>query len=123
MVVSDVIVLYVLKKRKYYKENKYQEVKDSDMEFDYEVITNPPPPDIDHQYTPPTVSTALLSLKVKEVYCPAGGVCAHFQTVFYVFLHFSLLLRTPSIIHPVVLVVVFRTRVTNSESKLSHWST
>ena len=41
MVISDVIVLNVLKNRKYYKENKIQEVKDSDIEFDY-VVTNPP---------------------------------------------------------------------------------
>ena len=40
--VSDVIVLYVLKKRNYYKENKYQQVVESDYEKDYEIITNPP---------------------------------------------------------------------------------
>ena len=51
MVVSDVIVLYVLKKRNFYKQNKYQQVIDSDDDKEYEVINNPP--DVE---TPATVS-------------------------------------------------------------------
>ena len=71
MVISDVIVLYVLKKRKYYKENKYQEVKDSDIEFDYEVVTNPPDADTDHHpHGPPILSTPPPS-KDAEVYLPS----------------------------------------------------
>ena len=50
MVVSDVIVLYVLKKRNFYKQNKYQQVIDSDDQ-EYEVINNPP-----DEETPATVS-------------------------------------------------------------------
>ena len=42
MVISDVIVLYVLKKRHFYKENKYQQVVDTDNDGEYEVINNPP---------------------------------------------------------------------------------
>jgi P2X purinoceptor 4 len=42
VVVSDVIVLYVLKKRNFYKQNKYQQVIDSDDDKEYEVINNPP---------------------------------------------------------------------------------
>ena len=53
MVISDVIVLYVLKKRKYYKEKKIQEVKDSDNEFNYEVVTNPLAEDADHKLGSP----------------------------------------------------------------------
>lgn len=53
--ISDVIVLYVLKKRKFYKENKYQQVIDTD-DNDYEIINNPP--DVEN---PVTVS--LLPLK------------------------------------------------------------
>lgn len=75
MVVSDVIVLYVLKKRKFYKGNKYQEV-DSEIEFDYEVIpSSPPEGDSEDQ---PTRQTALLKVTEVHVYCPVG-VCARFH--------------------------------------------
>ena len=73
--ISDVIVLYVLKKRNYYKENKYQEVKDSDVEFDYEVVTNPPDADTDHHHGPPTRSTPPPS-KDAEVQLAAGVPCS-----------------------------------------------
>ena len=53
VVISDVIVLHVLKNRKYYKENKIQEVKDSDIEFDYEVVTNPLAEDTDQKEDSP----------------------------------------------------------------------
>jgi P2X purinoceptor 4 len=42
VVIGDVVVLYILKKRKYYRENKYQEVVDMDSDKEYEIITNPP---------------------------------------------------------------------------------
>lgn len=41
VVVSDVIVLYVLKKRLFYRQNKYQDVRDSDIENDYHIIDSP----------------------------------------------------------------------------------
>ena len=54
VVISDVIVLYVLKKRAFYKENKYQQVVDTDREQEYEVINYPP--NDDAQPLPITVS-------------------------------------------------------------------
>jgi P2X purinoceptor 4 len=42
VVISDVVVLYILKKRNYYKENKYQQVVDMDSDKEYEIINNPP---------------------------------------------------------------------------------
>ena len=59
--ISDVIVLYVLKKRKYYRENKYQEVLDADMkENEYEIINNPP--DQDPESQPLSVAIGLKNL-------------------------------------------------------------
>ena len=40
--ISDVVVLYILKKRNYYKENKYQQVVDMDSDKEYEIVNNPP---------------------------------------------------------------------------------
>ena len=45
VVVSDVVVLYVLKKRHFYKENKYQQVIDPEVDGDYEIVDNPPEAD------------------------------------------------------------------------------
>jgi P2X purinoceptor 4 len=42
VVISDVVVLYVLKKRSYYRDNKYQQVTDEASDQEYEVVNNPP---------------------------------------------------------------------------------
>ena len=56
VVISDVVVLYVLKKRHFYKENKYQQVEDSEYARDYEVVNNPPNDDAEANPIPVAVS-------------------------------------------------------------------
>ena len=41
VVVSDVIVMYILKKGKFYRQKKYLNVNDSEAEGEYEIINNP----------------------------------------------------------------------------------
>ena len=59
--ISDVIVLYVLKKRSFYKENKYQQVLDPEIDGQYEIINNPyeDPDTSQRQPLPDTVSCEL----------------------------------------------------------------
>ena len=59
------IVLYVLKKRQYYRDNKYQEVADVDSDKEYEFIHNPPAEDSERQPIPVTVSLHQLPSHVR----------------------------------------------------------
>ena len=60
VVISDVIVLYVLKKRSFYKENKYQQVLDPEIDQHYEIINNPP--GSERQPLPTTVSGTVYNI-------------------------------------------------------------
>lgn len=106
--ISDVIVLYVLKKRRFYKENKYQQVYDSDGEQDYEVIDNPPAMDAEKQTLSDTVSLSLQVIKaiVEQKWDHSKGL------LFCFFFH-----RSVSIILTVV-TIHHRPRVTSSESPI-----
>ena len=56
VVVSDVIVLYVLRKGKFYREKKYQNVNDAEIDGGYEVIDNLKDDNMPTEATPVTVS-------------------------------------------------------------------
>ena len=73
--VSDVIVLYLLKKGGFYRRNKYQQVNESEGEEGYEVITNPPATkDPENQPIQVTVRSFPLQVSLYTVVDPTRGV-------------------------------------------------